>query len=373
MKGKIKYMAPEQALGKPLDRRVDVWAVGAILYRVLAGRPPFPGSSELEILHALTSGMQPAPLPANVPAAIGDIAMRALRHDPAERFATAAEMQSAMEKAMVAAGTVATTLDVAAFASEFLVDRATARKQTLELALSAARERERVTHLLQPTEVDVSSASGIVDVGAHAARVGSIAPQALRPAPPPRPQPPSLAPGERDDELTVALPPPAPRPPEPALAGVPSVVISDAHAPNATDALREPLTALTSMSQDRRRRQLTILVGGGVGALALLMLVAIAVASSSGDAIRAKPTLAAWRSLPLPALASPSAPDDPSASPVAPPASVLASTPTPRPTVIAPIAPPRSTPPVAQPPSRPPTAATPPTVPPRKPRVDDGF
>ena len=382
VKGKIKYMAPEQALGKPLDRRVDVWAVGAILYRVLAGRPPFPGSSELEMLHALTSGMQPAPLPANVPAAIGDIAMRALRHDPAERFATAAEMQSAMEQAMVAAGTVATTLDVAAFAAEFLVDRATARKQTLELALSAARERERVTHLLQPTEVDLSSASGIVDVGSHAARVGSIAPQALRSLPPLRPPPParpspSLAPDGREDELTVALPPPPAAPQMAELAHAPSVVIRDADAPDAMREMREmrePLTALTSMSQDRRRRQLTMVVGGGVGALALLMLVAIAVASSSGgDALRAKPMLAAWKSLALPALASPSAPDESSPPPVAPSASVLVSTPAPTPTVLAPVAPPRFTPPAAQPPRRAPTAATPTAAPPRKPRVDDGF
>src|SRR2546430_11137552 len=41
LKGKIHYMAPEQAMGKPVDRRADVWAIGAILYRMLAGKAPF--------------------------------------------------------------------------------------------------------------------------------------------------------------------------------------------------------------------------------------------------------------------------------------------------------------------------------------------
>src|SRR6185295_13891899 len=62
LKGKIQYMAPEQAVGKPVDRRADVWAIGAILYRMLSGRAPFEAENQLATLHLLSSGVPPAPL-----------------------------------------------------------------------------------------------------------------------------------------------------------------------------------------------------------------------------------------------------------------------------------------------------------------------
>ncbi|MGH7281164.1 MAG: serine/threonine protein kinase, partial [Polyangiaceae bacterium] len=54
LKGKIQYMAPEQAMGRPLDRRADVWAAGACLYYLLSGVPPFDGENQLATLHLLT-------------------------------------------------------------------------------------------------------------------------------------------------------------------------------------------------------------------------------------------------------------------------------------------------------------------------------
>jgi serine/threonine-protein kinase len=74
LKGKIQYMAPEQALGQHIDRRADVWAVGAILYHVLAGKPPYDGASQIATLHLLGSGAPPPPLPAEVHPAIAAVA-----------------------------------------------------------------------------------------------------------------------------------------------------------------------------------------------------------------------------------------------------------------------------------------------------------
>src|ERR1700733_9313939 len=113
LKGKIHYMAPEQALGRPVDRRADVWAVGAILHHLLAGRPAFDGENHLATLHLLTSGRPPMPLPASVHPAVSAIVRRALSQDPDRRFGTAAEMQDAIEAAMVEAGLVTTTSAVA--------------------------------------------------------------------------------------------------------------------------------------------------------------------------------------------------------------------------------------------------------------------
>ena len=115
LKGKVHYMAPEQALGRPVDRRADVWAVGAILHHLLSGRRAFDGENHLATLHLLTSGRPPLPLPPSVHPAVSAIVRRALSQGPERRYATAAEMQGAIEAAMVEAGLVTTTTAVAAF------------------------------------------------------------------------------------------------------------------------------------------------------------------------------------------------------------------------------------------------------------------
>jgi serine/threonine-protein kinase len=202
LKGKIQYMAPEQALGANVDRRADLWAIGAILYHYLSGTPPFEGVNQLATLHRLTSGKPPLPLPATVPAPIVAIVKRALAHAPNERFATAAELQAALERAMVEAHLSTTAADVAAYFEKHLGDRAQRRRDAIDLALAAAAERARVQELLRPADPDnSSSASGvsparaaqIVDANASseppAPTVGGIPPMpagvSLRLPPPP--------------------------------------------------------------------------------------------------------------------------------------------------------------------------------------------
>jgi len=79
LKGKVRYMAPEQARrGGVVDRRADVWAVGAVLYHLLSGRPPYGGGNEVETLARLRSGNAPDALPSTVPPAVASVVMRAL-------------------------------------------------------------------------------------------------------------------------------------------------------------------------------------------------------------------------------------------------------------------------------------------------------
>jgi serine/threonine-protein kinase len=79
LKGKVRYMAPEQALGKPLDRGADVWSVGASLYHLLTGRPPFEGENDIQTLYLLVSGRPPAPIE-HVHPAVAAVVQRALSH-----------------------------------------------------------------------------------------------------------------------------------------------------------------------------------------------------------------------------------------------------------------------------------------------------
>ncbi len=382
VKGKVKYMAPEQALGRPTDRRVDIWAIGAILYRVLAGRPPYAGANELEMLHALTSGRPPLPFSPSVPPAIGNVALRALAHDQERRFASAAEMQTAMEQAMAEIGAATSTYDVQEFIADHLLDRSAGRKQTIELALSAARERDRMAQLLKPAETE--SSSGIVDVGS---RVLAASKKPIVPTPPvtermmdvrPSATPPSRpgAPAFDDDDgdVTVALDPLATKPlsmPPPLFPPPPKPLVLPRDS---------TVDALTSLSQTRRRTTFLAVVTGAVAGLAVVMLIAVAMTrgESEGHAV-ATATFGSWaKTLRLPAATAAAPSPDATTAQAPTPASAfaLAAVTAPQVQTTAPKAPTTTTatPTVASTPPPRPTATATTTTPPKKPRVDvDGF
>ncbi|MGH9102477.1 MAG: serine/threonine-protein kinase [Acidimicrobiales bacterium] len=96
--GTPAYVAPERVEGAPASPASDLWSVGVVLYEALAGRRPFPGSSALAVAIGARSG--PAvPLASarpDLPARLTASVDRALAPDPGERFATAAEMASAL-------------------------------------------------------------------------------------------------------------------------------------------------------------------------------------------------------------------------------------------------------------------------------------
>jgi len=104
--GTVAYMSPEQAEGKPLDARSDVFSLGAVMHEMLTGRPPFQGDSYLRTLTAI---LRDAPPPLgtvrpDVPAALEKIVTRCLAKRPEDRFATAGDV----ERDLVALGGAST-------------------------------------------------------------------------------------------------------------------------------------------------------------------------------------------------------------------------------------------------------------------------
>jgi len=83
--GTVGYMSPEQASGQPLDARSDMFSFGVVLYEALAGRRPFTGASDLDVLHAVVH-RPPEPLPVEVPRPLRMVLERALEKDPSDRF-----------------------------------------------------------------------------------------------------------------------------------------------------------------------------------------------------------------------------------------------------------------------------------------------
>jgi hypothetical protein len=135
LKGKARYMAPEQANGQEVDRRADIWAVGAVLYFLLEGKAPFDAENDIAVLKLMLEGKAPRRPQADAPSRVIDIVMRCLSTNRADRFATAAQLQSAIEQAMRDTHLLTSVADVAAFAGSKLREHTIARKARIEATL----------------------------------------------------------------------------------------------------------------------------------------------------------------------------------------------------------------------------------------------
>jgi serine/threonine protein kinase len=167
LKGKLPYMAPEQARGLEIDRRADVWALGAVLYHLLSGVPPYKGPSDAATFALLTSGMPPHPLPGDVPAPVAEVVRRAL--SPLEgRYRSAAELEEAIEAAMIESDLATRPADVAGYLETHLGDRLAKRRALVREAAEASGRRTHSGQIALPEPSPQRSAT-------TAARRGQLA------------------------------------------------------------------------------------------------------------------------------------------------------------------------------------------------------
>jgi tetratricopeptide (TPR) repeat protein len=95
--GSTPYLAPERLANEVVDAHTDLWAVGVVLYEMLAGYVPFPGDTTGAMERRIRSGGPPEPLPADCPADLKSVLFKCLRTDPALRFPDAAALRRHLE------------------------------------------------------------------------------------------------------------------------------------------------------------------------------------------------------------------------------------------------------------------------------------
>ncbi len=97
--GTAAYMSPEQARGKPVDRRADIWAFGCVLYELLTARQPFTGKTITDVLAAIVKEEPDwGALPRELPSPLRDLLMRCLRKDPRQRVRDMGDVRIALEE-----------------------------------------------------------------------------------------------------------------------------------------------------------------------------------------------------------------------------------------------------------------------------------
>ena len=193
IKGKLSYMSPEQAMGKSLDHRSDIFALGAVIYEWVTGYRLFTGENEMAILKSIIDGKiyPPSYFKEDIPEEVERILMRALEKDRDRRYQTAWEMQFDIDTYLASCSFTPSNIHLSNFLKQIFDDE-------------IEREKEMLMRF-QPDEDDLAMSAGdeeileLEDVG------GTALPGKAEGAVSPPRVPSSVSDGPLDARLTMAL------------------------------------------------------------------------------------------------------------------------------------------------------------------------
>ena len=176
LKGKLAYMAPEQAKGEGLDRRADVFSAGVLIWETLAGKRLFKADNEAATLQRVMN--EPiAPLKRIAPHVSPELSAaiaRGLERDPDQRFATAADFADAIEAAAEGRDGIADSRAVAAFVKETLGQEIEQQREAVRAWL-ARSEPSQAAVLAPPITSSVSVAAMSLPDGGRPSQTGMTA------------------------------------------------------------------------------------------------------------------------------------------------------------------------------------------------------
>jgi len=132
LKGKLAYMAPEVFDGMPVDRTVDVFSLGAVLYELLTGHTPFHRETDLETIAALRGAQIPPPsrVRRGIDNLLDEIVLKAMDRERGRRFLTAADLATALRRWAVLTASPQSASTVSEWLAE-VVPRRIARRRAL--------------------------------------------------------------------------------------------------------------------------------------------------------------------------------------------------------------------------------------------------
>lgn len=184
LKGKVPFMSPEQALGKDIDRRTDVFALGIVLFQLIAAKHPFRGDNDMITLRRICDS-DPAPTLASVvpncPPALNDLVAKALAKEADDRYASMAEFARAIDRAISELKMQGLPdEDVVGFVKGMLGERADKRRTAIREGIKTADERAE-----QRVQEKAQQAAVLAQLRASGAVMPSNMPPPLMSMPPP--------------------------------------------------------------------------------------------------------------------------------------------------------------------------------------------
>ncbi|MCX4747613.1 protein kinase [Kitasatospora sp. NBC_01287] len=265
--GTPQYLSPEQALGKSVDARSDLYSVGCMLFELLTGQLPFDGDSPFSIAYKHVQEPPPAPSSVNraVTPAVDALVARALRKDPAHRFPTAAAMREEVERVLAGeqAGPAATPLVIS--------------------------EGPRAVHAASSSLANFPPVTGDINtpnpqVGQHYQPTHTGSPY----GPGPQTPPPAYGPGPTVAQPPHFQPPPAYQTPAPQPFQTPPAFPRQAQTPPPMpmpmqQPMQQGVQYLPPKSDNRGCSTALVVVGVVVGLLVLMIIIIAIVATKSAD------------------------------------------------------------------------------------------
>jgi serine/threonine-protein kinase len=164
VKGTVQYLSPEQVLAGDFDRRTDVFAASILLWELTTGRSLYTGAADYQIMTRIVEADAPAPstVQPEYPPELEAIVMKGLAREPAGRFATAEELQLALEEFARTHQLPTSTIGLARFMREIFVEDVAAYESAKERGKLATRALAEITttdKLRAPSEPPVAAAA----------------------------------------------------------------------------------------------------------------------------------------------------------------------------------------------------------------------
>ncbi|MDP9148401.1 MAG: protein kinase [Myxococcota bacterium] len=169
IKGKLRYMPPEQIAGDPVDRRADIYAAGVMLWEAATGEPMWKGCSDVAVMKHVLAGEIPRPRSTHpqTPEQLEAICMKALAPARADRYSTAAELEADIDAFLDELGSRANGRAIGKFTSALFADARAETKALIEAQLSKVALLPAAELAMLPSD-DLESLS-LQTYGEHAA------------------------------------------------------------------------------------------------------------------------------------------------------------------------------------------------------------